>query len=97
VLRQHARQALDHARADGQADAEFQQQPMDLVGRLDTVPSQRFPDPVIGAQYLLLLGLGRDKPHGWPRCRFADGFSVDEIVLVGLTNGFTNCGEISLT
>jgi hypothetical protein len=68
-----------------------------LVDGRSAPRDQPVTDPMHRLQIKLIVGLDRDKAHVLTVDRLGNGFGVNEVVLVRLTNGFTNCAGISLT
>ena len=76
------RQSRNTGLAGWQADAEPEQEAVHLVDRPRAVLHHRFTHAVKYQQRLLRLGLRRHKSHCPTRCRFANRFSIDEVILV---------------
>jgi hypothetical protein len=73
--------------ANGQTNAKFQEKSMDLVACLDPLAHQRLAYTVQRRQALLRFSFRCHEAHRWTACRLADGFGIDEVVLVALDEG----------
>lgn len=85
---QEGRQALDDGRPFGQADAELQQESVNLVDRGCPVTHEGFAHPMSGRDRLLDLISRTHHAHAPSACGFADGLRISKVILVALHERF---------
>jgi len=79
---QHRRQPADDRCPLGQADAELEQEAVNLVGRAGAITNQRFPNAMQGRHRLLRFVARAHEAHTGPTGSLANRLGIAEIVLV---------------